>query len=549
MGTTVGAYPRRAFVGDSGPFSVPVASGVTAAALTTAFSGLAYDTQYWAAALVGGVWRRVAFTTDLDPALSSDLGALNARVADAEVSLEAVESGSGQGTKRAAYSCGIPMQSTTGADTEGQQRLEVTLPVTTTRWRLHVRNWRPNTATVVAGAIPFNGVWIGEAKFEPPGSFVGQCIGAFVAAPAQALASFSTPSDGGQYVSSWVTDPTHQFEAMTSHLISMGWVGGPTTHARMNGGARGFYGAGAGSAANASVASGASVAGTVNYTIFDIWIEYEFTGQQAIGLALGDSLTAGYTQAAPGVRLPDTWPHRYALLSGCPMLNVGVSGVGAAGLVDPANGAYVKWDIGGDLTVPDFAIVWVGINDAVGQQPVGSVAGYYQDIIENLRDLGIERIYLCVLPPFGAPFGFLHGTLLAPAAAGATSITTSVAFAGSDYIVLDYGLAGREQVQVGGGGSTGTGPYTTPVAALANAHKAGAQVWTQREASRRDFNVFLRGAPNGVQGLIDMESVIASPTDPFVVDPAYASADLGHLNLAGYTAAALAVPTRLVVPT
>lgn len=66
-GTTVGVYTRRTVFGDAGPVGgVPVVTAVTSALLTTAFTGLAFDTEYWAAAQVGGVWRKVAFATQPD---------------------------------------------------------------------------------------------------------------------------------------------------------------------------------------------------------------------------------------------------------------------------------------------------------------------------------------------------------------------------------------------------------------------------------------------------------------------------------------------------
>lgn len=454
-------------------------------------------------------------------------------------------------TKRTAYSCGMPTTTVAGAATEAVQRLEVALPVTTQRWRLHVRNWRPATGTVVTGAIPFNGVWIGLAAFNGTGASLAQCVGAFTAAPVQALGAFTTPADGSEHVTAWVTDPAMQFEALQTHLLSMGWVGGPTSQARAIG-ARGFYKGGAGVAADASAQTvTGGIPSLLTATVFDIWIEYEFVGTQPIGFALGDSLTSGYTSGSvdtTGVPLPASWPHAYGLLSGTPMINAGSSGLGAAGAISGTNGLYTKWGFGTDLTVPDFAIVWLGLNDAVGQQPVSSVSGYYGSIVTNLRALGIARIYLGLLPPFGVSFGFVHGRLLASVPAGATSLLTSVAFAGSAFLVLDYGLGTREQKQVEAGGSTGTGPYVTPIAATTSAHSAGAQVWATKEAVRRDFNAFLRTLPNGIQGVIDFERVLVSPADPFVLDPVVASSDLGHLNVEGYRRVAHAVPSRLVVP-
>lgn len=82
VGTTVGAYVRRAFVGQTGPLAAAVTTAVTDANLETSFSGLAYDTAYWAAAQLEGVWRKVAFTTEPDPAATAaTLANINAAIA------------------------------------------------------------------------------------------------------------------------------------------------------------------------------------------------------------------------------------------------------------------------------------------------------------------------------------------------------------------------------------------------------------------------------------------------------------------------------------
>lgn len=108
VGTTVGAYPRTAFVGDAGPFAEPVVEAVVDANLEVAFGGLAYETQYWAAAppVTGLVWRKVAFTTDPDPGLTpatladlaalpgaADVTALEAANAALEARADVLESG------------------------------------------------------------------------------------------------------------------------------------------------------------------------------------------------------------------------------------------------------------------------------------------------------------------------------------------------------------------------------------------------------------------------------------------------------------------------
>lgn len=64
VGTTVGVYLRRIIIAEGGPIGDIITTAVTAADVTTTFTGLNDETDYWAAAQVSGSWRKVAFSTD-----------------------------------------------------------------------------------------------------------------------------------------------------------------------------------------------------------------------------------------------------------------------------------------------------------------------------------------------------------------------------------------------------------------------------------------------------------------------------------------------------
>jgi hypothetical protein len=86
VGTVVSVFVREAFVGDAGPFDDAVTTATTDAQLVTEFSGLAFDTVYWAAAELEGSWRRVAFRTEpqvLVAATTADIAAEALARADA----------------------------------------------------------------------------------------------------------------------------------------------------------------------------------------------------------------------------------------------------------------------------------------------------------------------------------------------------------------------------------------------------------------------------------------------------------------------------------
>lgn len=83
-GTTVGVYLRTTYIGERGPAGAVIESAVVDAHSVAVFDGLGYLTEYWAAAQVAGIWRKVAFTTIPDPgsipSTSADLEALAGRL-------------------------------------------------------------------------------------------------------------------------------------------------------------------------------------------------------------------------------------------------------------------------------------------------------------------------------------------------------------------------------------------------------------------------------------------------------------------------------------
>lgn len=133
VGTTVGAYVRKAFVGETGPLTAAVTTAVTDANLETVFSGLAYDTAYWAAAQLGGVWRKVAFTTEPDPALvAATLASVNAAIA--ALTKASVGLGNVDNTSDASKPISAAAQAAIDADRVRLGSLESTRPLTTNVW-------------------------------------------------------------------------------------------------------------------------------------------------------------------------------------------------------------------------------------------------------------------------------------------------------------------------------------------------------------------------------------------------------------------------------
>jgi hypothetical protein len=226
------------------------------------------------------------------------------------------------GTRRAQFAWGGAGDTINaiGALTDAHQRLPVQLPVATTRWRLRMRNAKAD-GTSVAGAINVTGVYVGQAAKN---ATTGLPTGAFTATPGQALGAFSTAADGAsETVTAWVTDSALQLNANTMHIVAMGWTTSATQTARGTGLI--WYTSGAGKNADAATAS-PSLSTASNVQLGYIALEYEFSGSQRVGIALGDSLTEGYGAATNTILNAGTWHQRFSQRTGIPMCSSGVFG-------------------------------------------------------------------------------------------------------------------------------------------------------------------------------------------------------------------------------
>lgn len=291
----------------------------------------------------------------------------------------------------------------TAASLDYNQRTLVQLPVTTKRWRLRVRNCSALTGTANASAMDCSGVWIGTPNYAAGGVPWGR---AFVSAPTQALPSFSTPADGSEYTSGWVTDPALQFQRGVPTGVSHGLSATPSTTFAYS--SMGWTYGGVGKAAGAGLA--ATPTGLNNFVVLDTRIEYEFetpTGISGIptGVCIGDSITSGWSSdtSTPASALVSgcdphqTWPGASGIAGGFAWVNMGVGSTKAQDWSNYSGWRWLRCDI--TTTVPDFAIVSLGTNDVFAGTAVATIQQYIQAVITNLRILGINEIYLGTIVP------------------------------------------------------------------------------------------------------------------------------------------------------
>lgn len=263
--------------------------------------------------------------------------------------------------------------STTTSISDWLERFPVRLPVTSTRWRLHVRNYdyRASGASATTGVISCVGAYVGTPVFTS-----GVLTGQFSATPTQALSSFATNTDGSEYVSGWVTDAAAQFTAGKNHLISLGFTctGGQTL--QRDGSGFSFFSSGAGT--SATLASTSATPGGVNLSILDIWIEYEFVGEQPIVLVIGDSIPHGYLSSF-GPR--DSWVNQWSQRTRCPVVDNAFSGSTTAHYTTLADAKYSRFT---GIT-PDAVIVHLTTNDVSAGTATATIQSNLGTIISNIR--------------------------------------------------------------------------------------------------------------------------------------------------------------------
>lgn len=312
-----------------------------------------------------------------------------------------VVSGAGGGTtKRVTLPVGADGVSVnTAVNKDYNGRVLVQLPVTTTRWRFRVRNASALSGTASAGAWDFTGVWIGTPLYAATDA---QWARVFASAPSQAVAAFTSPADGTEYVSEWVTDPALQFQAGIPKGVSYGMT--QAANGTMTYSGQGWTWGGPGAAAAAGNATPGGT-GLNNFVVLDSRIEYEFLGTAPVGVMIGDSITSGWTSdtSTPASKLISgfdphhSWPGAAGLRNGFAWHNMGV---GSSTGAQWSSGVGWRWDrVDFATSVPDFAIIALGTNDVAAGTALATIQGYIHAMVTAMRTRGINEVYLGTITP------------------------------------------------------------------------------------------------------------------------------------------------------
>lgn len=273
-------------------------------------------------------------------------------------------------------------------------RPSLVLPVTTTRWRPHWRNYNITASSVAASTattMTLTGFYIGTPAVDATGAKT--C--SFAAAPTQILPSTAFPTDGSEYVGPWITDPAKQFQKGAVTLLSMGLMANS-----------GFLWARAQVVVPYKAGSSDTLVGQQTFTGYagdttpmygDWWIEYEFDGSAPVGLHVGDSLTDG--QAA-GVEQVGSHVNQHAVRQSIAAASLAVSGITLQIMAGwpTTHHFWRKYGLGNGWT-PDYCVLWAGTNDIASDRTLVQIQADFAAVVGVLRGFGISNIYVATAAP------------------------------------------------------------------------------------------------------------------------------------------------------
>lgn len=297
------------------------------------------------------------------------------------------------GTRRAQFAFGCGGESDATDRNAAFQRIPIKLPVNTTRWRLRVANKTPS-GTAGNGTWVITSTWLGQAFKNLDTGDITPWIGN----QSKVLSSSGTIAAAGEWVSPWVTNPSQQITENETYHISMAWT--------KQTGTRLYFGSG-GSFTSTTVAEvGAATPNMsyIPYVAFNVAVEYEFVGNQRVGVVVGDSITEGHK----AVWNLNSWHQRLSMRTGMPICMSAQFGSFAG------EGFTNNWGFE-SLTAPrwqrirdaglniDFGIVHLGTNECVWG---GNLLGVQRGLVATHRRIqtewGARDVYGTTLAPRNA---------------------------------------------------------------------------------------------------------------------------------------------------
>ena len=325
-------------------------------------------------------------------------------------------------------------------------RYPFSLPSTTTRWRLIIRNRDYKTETDFANAVSFSGFWVGRHSID---STSGAGTGLFTSAPEQAIGAFTTPADGSEMTTDWVTAAAAQVHANRPTLLSFGYTMPAGSSVAQGSGGCYLRNAVGASALGESMSPGTMLG--QYYSFFDIRLEYEATDSFYLVFCIGDSITEALNSTEFGTQF--SWPSQVGRRQNIRTLNGGIAGILPSEYGNASHRKWTRWGL--EARGVQTAIIALGTTAIQNSVPLDTLKSEILSIMTILRDsFGIQRIYLSTVNPrsFDATretmrkdfntwlralpggaagcFDFARNTQAAPAASTADSSTLDAAWVG-----------------------------------------------------------------------------------------------------------------------
>lgn len=255
---------------------------------------------------------------------------------------------------------GVPL--TLGADTStvdtatavhGRHPFHTAAPVN--RFRIHIRNYAGVTDTAFSGALSFTGIWAGKHLIDGTG-----LTGKFESAPTQIVGAFSTPPDGGEYVTPWIARDAFAIDAYDETLFSYAYTCVAQNNIRQQGG--GWRSTATGEASSANPVTAMTKSQTMP---LDWWVEVEVAASTPLcAYGPGDSLLAGTGSSLP---VYDSFAMRHAMANGIVPTILAIHGSNAGQWADITK---QKWQKYASLSKPDAVLIEIMSNDIFGNSAV-----------------------------------------------------------------------------------------------------------------------------------------------------------------------------------
>jgi lysophospholipase L1-like esterase len=438
------------------------------------------------------------------------------------------------------------------AGNELQSRWKTALPVTPTRFRLRVRNYsRANLAA--GGAITLTFASIGTPAY-PTAAGDNRWLGLLTAAATQIASAVALDGTATDQFTPWITN-TGQIAAHQAFVICAGFINSGGSSATIYKDFEGgwvFIGAGSSTQANV-LAAALPPGGSANSPYIDVRLEYEYvTSLDGAGnpkvptvLGVGDSIMQGLTgdtSIGSSVQLghDETWLGQAGLARKFTVVNLGIAQKKASDFVTNWTAYLAVADL--TTTVPEAAVIALGVNDLSGGASVATLEANLVTIIGNLKTLGIKRIYLATMIPAGYP--------------GALSLTSGATTSASAVVTVASTTDLFPKMPVSGTGipaSTAVLTVDSPTQFTMNANAtatntgltitAGTAAYlttAAAESGRLTVNEWISRRPLGIEGVWDLDAALALQSRPGLAAPDMVSV-YPHPDLRGYARMAEAV--------